>query len=162
MHPFRYDGIGEIAYRQAEGRIEFIEDKARRFYKNDDWPYADYPKTFSKIEAAVEVAEPQAGRLVPNFDDDPAGHAQHQADGAYSENFYPLDGGSSIILGANQSTSQQHHVQCPVCSKRARLIARVPSQAQGAFEKTWPEDDIFVVFWFCDPCAVVITQNECS
>jgi hypothetical protein len=167
VHPFRYSQGNAFAYRQSEGSIEFIQPSASSEYidwpEGDiDWPDYDgpYPKRFTKIPASLEVEEPPPGELKTNYGSDGNGKEGN----LYSPYTYCYArdslGAQAIFLGAAQRTIQIHKIDCPVCTKRVRLIARMPDHPKGAKKSLWGGHGVYTLFWYCEGCQIVVTHNE--
>jgi len=155
VHAYRYSQGQTQAYRQVDGVMEFLEPG---LVEDDsvEWPYDEYPTHFENVPATLEIEEPPRGELEPDYRLDGEGGNLYSPY-AY---WYPEGSGNAIFLGPAQKTIQDHVIDCPVCFKRTRLIARVPDQADGANEETWSNSGVYALFWYCGPCQVVVTHNE--
>jgi hypothetical protein len=156
VHPYRYDHSEMFAYRQADGVIEFLEPGL--VYEASDWPYDEYPARFENVPATLEIEEPPPGNLKTDYGSDGNGKGCN-LHSPYTY-WYPEGAGNAVFLGPMQKTIQGPQFDCPVCVKQTRLIARVPDQADGAKEATWRNCGVYTLFWYCDPCQIVVTHNE--
>jgi hypothetical protein len=151
-HPYVYSQGEEFVYRHKNGDIEWIDFVGSA---SDDWPYENYPKNFASFPVTIEVEEPPPDGLKPDYGTD---------DSELSPYTYPFREGaaSAIFLGDRQMTIQHYEKDCPLCKRHARLLACVPDRPQGAEECTWDQGGVHALFWYCEPCKVVITHNECD
>lgn len=145
---------GEYIY-WPEGNIDWPEGGV-------DWDVYDepYPKHFPKIPASLEVEEPPPGELKTNYGSDGNGKGGNLYSPYTYSNASDPDGRQAIFLGAAQRTIQIHEIDCPICTNRARLIARVPDHPNGVKRSLWGGHCVYTLFWYCDGCQIVVTHNE--
>jgi hypothetical protein len=142
VYPFYQSFKGStFSYRHLDGntiKFETFDPETMVASRAADWPSPDFPKTLPSRKIDISA-----------FDAPP--------------NHYDFDDVSTIFIGAQSPTIQQHDPNCPDCAgTNVRLLAKIPGRPIEDVEFWRGNDFVNVLFWYCEDCTSIFTHNECD